>query len=504
MLKISLIILSILLLLHTTEAQQQDGSVLTRRVSISEQNQSLSSILEQLSWQVNVFFSYDAALINADKKQSIDVNGKSLFNVLAQLFDTKKFHFYELDNQVIISEKVITPLIETDTFPLKYFFLSGKIIDSKKEDPIKYASVSLLNYPIGTISNEDGEFLLKIHPDHILDTIVISCMAYSQILKPANLILDEDIFVMNPISIRIKEIKVTATTPKDLLENIRKNYTNNYSNSSSLMTAFYRETVKQNGKYINVSEAVLELLKAPYSNALKNDVIRLIKGRKSPDVQPFKWINFKLQGGPFTMTKLDVVKTTERFIDPEYEEFYKYNISKVIWYNNHPVYVLKFEPLTTSDYPEYIGEMYVHRETFAIVHARFKLAKRSLSESESTLIKKKPKGVKARPTFVEYKVNYQNYKGKWHLATVQASIKIKIKSKRDRLNSEFHSISDLLVTDIQNTTLKRFPRTEAFKRGDVFVEMIDHYDEQFWENYNTIKPDEDLRNAFKSSMIRTK
>ena len=497
-------ILTILLLSFTTEAQQQDGSVLERRVSISEQNQSLGYILEQLSWQANVFFSYNAALINADNKQSIDVNNKSLFNVLTHLFDAQKFHFSELDNQVIISEKGNIQLIEKDTFPLKYFFLSGKIIDSKKGNPIKYASVSLFNYPIGTISNEDGEFLLKIHPDHILDTIVISCMAYAQILKPANLILDEDIFVMNPISIRIKEVKVTATTPEDLLENIRNNYTINYSNKSKLMTAFYRETVKQNDKYINVSEAVLELLKAPYSNALKNDVIKLSKGRKSPDVQPFKWINFKLQGGPFTMTKLDVVKTIERFIDPEYEKSYKYNISKVIWYNNHPVYVLTFEPLTASGYPEYIGEMYVHRETFAVVYARFKLAKKSLWESESALIKKKPKGVRAKPTFVEYKVSYQNFKGKWHLAMVQASIKIKIRSKRDRLNSEFHSVSDLLVTDIQNTNLKRFPRTEALKRGDVFVEMIDHYDEQFWENYNTIKPDEDLRNAFKSSIVSPK
>jgi hypothetical protein len=504
MLKTSLVILTILLLSFTSRAQQKDGSVLERRVSISEQNQPVSYILEQLSWQANVFFSYNAALINADKKQSIDVNDKSLFNVLTQLFDSQKFNFSELDNQVIISEKEKIQVIERDTFPVKYFFLSGKIIDSKKGDPIKYASFSLLNYPIGTISNEDGEFLLKIHPDHILDTIVISCMAYSQILKPANLILDEDIFVMNPISIKIKEVKVTATTPEDLLENIRKNYAANYSNSSRLMTAFYRETVKQNDEYINVSEAVLELLKAPYSNALKNDVIRLTKGRKSPDVQPFKWINFKLQGGPFTMTKLDVVKTTERFIDPDYEKLYKYNISKVIWYNNHPVYVLTFEPLSASGYPEYEGEMYVHRETFAIVHARFKLAKKSLWESESTLIKKKPKGVKARPTFVEYKVNYQNFNGKWYFATAQASVKIKIRSKRDRLNSEFHSTSDLLVTDIQNTTLKRFPRTEALKRGDVFVEMIDHYDEQFWENYNTIKPDEDLRNAFKSSMKPTK
>ena len=117
------------------------------------------------------------------------------------------------------------------------------------------------------------------------------------------------------------------------------------------------------------------------------------------------------------------------------------------------------------------------------------------------MIKKKPRGVKARPSFVQYTVNYQHYQGKWHLVTAQASVKIKIRSKRDKLNSEFHSISDLLVTDIQSTELKRFARDESIKSSDVFVEMINEYDPDFWGNYNIIKPDEDLRNAFKGTPI---
>jgi hypothetical protein len=79
------------------------------------------------------------------------------------------------------------------------------------------------------------------------------------------------------------------------------------------MNAFYRETVKQDDQYINVSEAVIEILKAPYQNSFRNDLVRLEKGRQSPEVQPFKWMNFKLQGGPFTITQLDVVKNRKIF-----------------------------------------------------------------------------------------------------------------------------------------------------------------------------------------------
>jgi len=496
------ILLAILLLSTSIKAQQQNGSVFENRITINQKNQLINSILDQISWQAGVYFSYDASILNSTQKYSIEASDKSLYTILNQLFNPKEFRFIELENQVIISK--ITDLklpveINTDSIPVKYFFLSGKIIDGKNEDPIKYASVSLYNKPIGTITNTDGNFLLKIHPDFIRDTIIISCMGYAQIVMPAYKILDEDVIVMNPVSIRIKEVKVVATTPEKLLQNIRDNLSKNYSEDSKLMTAFYRETIKQDNDYINVSEAVIEILKAPYSNSTKNDLVRIIKGRRSPDVKPFQWLNFKLQGGPFTITKLDIVKTVESFIDEKYQNSYIYNISKVIWYNENPVYILEFKPVPEFNELGFVGEIYVHRETFAIVHVNFHFNKIGLNHAESVMIKKKPKGVKAKPIYANYTINYQQYQDKWHLANVKASVKFKVRSRNDKINSEYHSVSDLLITDIQDTDLKKFERNESFTQRDIFVEMINDYDPSFWENYNIIKPDEDLQNAFQNT-----
>jgi hypothetical protein len=503
--KLFVILFAILLLPAISNAQQQNGSVFETRVTINQKKQPLNSILDQISWQAGVYFSYDASILNSNQKFSLEVSDKSLYTILNQLFDPVKFKFTELENQIIISKldkENITEELKVDSIPVKYFFLSGKIIDNKKGEPIKYASVSLLNKPIGTISNIDGDFLLKIHPDFIGDTIVISCMGYVQLLMPANRILDEDIIVMYPFSIRLKEVKVVATTPEKLLENIRQSLPKNYGEESKLMTAFYRETVKQNDEYINVSEAVIEILKAPYTNSTRSDVVRIIKGRRSPDVKPFQWLNFKLQGGPFTITRLDIVKTVETFIDEKYQNLYDYHISKIIQYNEHPVYVLEFKPIGNFNENGFAGELFVHRETFAIVHVSFRYTKTGLKNAENEMIKRKPKGVKAKPTFTNYETNYQQFNGIWHLANVNVSVKFKVRSKNDRLNSEFYSVSDLLVTDIHDTELKKFDRDESFSQRDIFVEMIHNYDPDFWENYNIIKPDEDLQNAFKSSAAK--
>ncbi|MFW6370781.1 MAG: hypothetical protein ACOC10_06195, partial [Bacteroidota bacterium] len=142
----------ILLFCHPSEGQQQDGSVFERRITIHAENQPLSSILDQISWQAKVYFSYDASTIETADIQSISAVDKSLYSILYQLFNPEEYLLQELDNQIIISKnanKNNNLLIQTDSIPVKYFFLSGKIVDRKREDPIPYASVSVLNKPIG-------------------------------------------------------------------------------------------------------------------------------------------------------------------------------------------------------------------------------------------------------------------------------------------------------------------------------------------------------------------
>lgn len=494
------ILVTILLLSFTIKAQQRNGSVFERRISLHQTNRQLGFVLEQISWQANVYFSYDASIVNQSRIINISVEDKSLYTVLNQIIDTTKYSLQELDNQIIISEKLLNATDSTtiDPIPLPYFFLSGKLIENSKGMPIPYASISIYKEAVGTISNSDGEFLLKIHRSKIQDTVIISSMGYKQIILPAWQLLDEDIFIMKPISIKIKEIKVTAISAKNLLKKMHDNYEKNYSSSTKLMTAFYRETVKQDKNYISVSEAVMEILKLPYTQQQRGDLVRLLKARKSPDVMPFKWLSFKLMGGPFTITELDAVKTDETFLDKKYQDLYHYQVSNVIRYNNIPVYVVKFYPLSSSFYPPFEGKMYVHRKTFALVHAEYRINKSGLKKASDIMIKKKPRKVKAGPSYVHYEVNYQQFQGKWHLASAKASVKFKVKRKKEKINSVFHSVSELLVTDIEPTGLKRFSRNEKFSKRDIFVEKLGKYDENFWENYNTIKPGEDLRDAFKN------
>ena len=129
------------------------------------------------------------------------------------------------------------------------------------------------------------------------------------------------------------------------------------------------------------------------------------------------------------------------------------------------------------------------------MHAEFGLEKGGMRYTRESLVKKKPKGFNVKPQKVEYQVTYKLNEGRWYLGSAQISVDFRVKSKRDDINSVFHSISDLLITNHEETNLRRFLRDDMFVPTDIFTEMIIDYDKEFWGDFNVIKPNEDLREA---------
>jgi hypothetical protein len=130
-----------------------------------------------------------------------------------------------------------------------------------------------------------------------------------------------------------------------------------------------------------------------------------------------------------------------------------------------------------------------------LVQAEFELSRSGLKYAQESLIKKKPRDFFVRPLQVRYLVQYRRSEEKWHLSNARASIDFRVRSKKDKINSVFHSTSELLITDFKPDDGTQFKRNELFNAKDIFTELIHTYDDNFWGDYNTIKPSEDLRQS---------
>jgi hypothetical protein len=185
----------------------------------------------------------------------------------------------------------------------------------------------------------------------------------------------------------------------------------------------------------------------------------------------------------------------DTFIDPDYRKFYKYEAQQVITYLDRPTYIINFTINEKVDFVSYEGKLFIDQESFALVHAEFSLTKQGKKLARRTLIKKKPRSFRVRPLDMNYQVTYKETDGKLHLSSAQTSVNFRVRSKYDKINSIFHSVSDLLITDHKKTELRRFDREETYAPKDIFSELIIDYDPDFWGQYNVIKPDENLQKA---------
>lgn len=495
-----------LLSFRISYGQKENNSVLDKQITLEAKNETVAALLDRISSQAQVFFSYDASLIDADKKTTLSISDKTIRETLDVLFESK-FDYQTLGDQIIITkpegEDVKKKEIGQPEEKPKIILFKGKVIDREEKDVLPYTSISVNKSTIGTISNIDGDFELKIPEIMRQDTIVVSCLGYRQHLQPINEIVDFNYTIyLQPTSVQLKEIKVTVINPQEIISKILSKISLNYSRDPEIMTSFYREILKQDNTYIDIAEALMEIRKAPYENTFAQDKVKFIRGRKSMTVKPFQFVDFKIQGGPYYITKLDVVKTIDSFLDPEFRDFYKYSLDEIIEVDNRDTYVIRFKPKEKVDYPCYQGKLFVDMSTFALVQAEFSLSRSGLKFAHESLIKKKPKDFYVRPIDVDYKVSYRRTNNKWHLSTAQASINFKVKSKKDKINSTFHSVSELLITEFKADNGTHYKKNELFSAKDIFTEIITNYDEDFWGNYNTIKPSEDLRKALRNYSLK--
>ncbi|MFW5657064.1 MAG: carboxypeptidase-like regulatory domain-containing protein [Bacteroidota bacterium] len=378
-----------------------------------------------------------------------------------------------------------------------YIDIMGKVVDRETEEPVIFTNVYMVGSNLGTVSNSEGEFIIKVPKSAKDKKIGFSNIGYNNLqMDVASLKKSGNIIMLEPAAIPIEEVEIRSDDPEDLLRAAMKRIPENYNTVAEKMTAFYRETIKQNWNYVAVSEAVVEVYKAPY-NRTENDQVKIFKGRKSEDVKKMDTLIFKLQGGPNTMVLLDVVKNPNILLDPEMFEFYEYELVGVLNIDDKQNYVIKFDQKKTVDYALYSGKIYLDVNNLAVTGLEFNLSERGIDKATNVLVRKKPLTLKVEPLGAYYLVNYrQEDDGKWYLNHVRSELVLKCKWKRKLFSSKYTAMAEMAVTDKTKDDVERFRNREVLKRNEIFIEGVsEYYDEDFWGGFNYIKPEESIEDA---------
>ena len=168
--------------------------------------------------------------------------------------------------------------------------LKNKIVDFTSLMPIESASIYIKNTTIGTVSNQDGKFVLQVPEELESDTLIISSIGYKSFKLPVNefdnseeVYLEEDIAALDEI------ILIAENRPKtgnDIVIRAIERLSENLPDSAYIQKGFLRHKERNAKEFKWLIESAITVYDSGYAVPSKDVLkINVDQVRKSYDLR---------------------------------------------------------------------------------------------------------------------------------------------------------------------------------------------------------------------------
>ena len=380
--------------------------------------------------------------------------------------------------------------------------VTGIVKDKETRKALANVNVSVEGSNIGTVTNIDGVFSLKVSQEELGRGVHISHIGYKNLFLSADALTSTSkrpTFWLTPTTFTLDMLNVYGGDPLELVEKALQKIPQNYSDHDHLFSAFYRETIQKRKRYIGVSEAVFDVYKTDYKmRDISNDRVQILRGRRLQSQKSSDTVAVKIAGGPNMPVFLDVVKNGEDLLSANMLHYYRFAMQISMSIDNRMQYVVAFEPRVVLGHPLYRGLLYIDQQTLAITRAEFQLDTSEEEKAARFILRRKPTGLRFKLEEVSYLITYRYQDGKSYLNYLRNNIRFKCDWKKRFFSSTFTTSTEMVMVDRNDRPEERISMKDAFKQREVFYDVVeDYWNEDFWKDYNIIEPTESLESAVK-------
>jgi len=332
--------------------------------------------------------------------------------------------------------------------------LNGVIIDSNK-NTVPYAAIGILSKAMGTSSNDDGEFYLKLTRENLSDTLTVSSIGYKTfIIKVQDFInLKEKIIVLEEEVVSLGEI--TLIKPDYYVKNALKNIKKTTLASSHQLTILYRRFSLENNTPRFLVEHFLNVLDRGLTIS-EFEEVEVLEIRKSVD---YRYVKFKQDFHAAVM-----IAKQNPLRGDFYANDYNWKITGDSSYDGEEIAILEGKE---KEKPANWVRLYIGVASFGI----YKLEK---SHNNATYIYKKNKEGKL---YLSY--HNREFKSKESITPHLRNL-LKLKTNTIDLSYRHEAIVLGVETNWKNINIKSKTKENKLDMGDYNLP----YNESFWNNLN--------------------
>ena len=318
-----------------------------------------------------------------------------------------------------------------------YLTITGMVKDKENKKKLENVNISISGSNVGTVTNAEGLFSLKVKNQEAVKDLEISHIGYENIHVSLEEGGTSDLIVwMTPHTNLLHEVVVYANNPRVIVEEAIKKIPVNYSMKNNLLTGFYRETVQKGRRYISLSEAVVDIYKTKYENRnVEHDKVQIHRGRRLLSPKLSDTLAVKVVGGPNQSVYLDIVKNEDILLNKDDLSYYEFKMEESIIIDNRQQYVICFYPKVLLNYALFRGKLYIDRERLSLTRAEFNLDLENKSKAIAAILYKKPSSLRFKPQEVSFLVTYKNQGEKTYLNYICNGMRFKCDWKRRLFSS---------------------------------------------------------------------
>lgn len=356
----------------------------------------------------------------------------------------------------------------------------GIVLDSISNKPVPFAYVYIEDSETGTITNEDGKFVLKA--DEAWVDILVTHISYtSRALALSNQIDSATIYLI-PATKILPEVMIgneAASIAKKAFEKITDTRNVNYGK------AFYRQVTIDGSTPAEMIETFDDVsFNGAGIQAHKPFEARCARKKNSADSSFFVYSNFSYLTFGFKLFSGKGATIAKPF-SSEYFDFYTFQIEKTFEKADHRYAVIKYEPSSEIKTPATNGSFTVDLKTFAVIQYTCAVYHSLGADKLYSGNGKKGAELKAENHQYNWVVSFnQGNENNPRLEYIIVKCRFDLKSVRGQRKVMVDSKLLVYETDLKK---KKKLKKPDIKSKDLKVATTLRYNATFWQNNPVIK-----------------
>ena len=369
--------------------------------------------------------------------------------------------------------------------------INGKVVNRLTQENLIGASVRIGNR--GTITNNEGNFIIHYLPNSSFNQLIISHIGYVTVKKSITVLNKNEKIELEEIATNLAEITISSSA-RSIIEKAIEKIPDNYPSHTFGMKGIQREYNRFSEKdYIYLLESYLDAQISSYSKP-KDDIKIQVKELKKQVFKDLDTLSFVRWGATSRLLEyLDFVKKRDSFINLDDLKKYDYKINEVTQFEGKEVYAIDFKPKKINGM-KYEGRLYIETNSYAFIGAKYHLTN-DYSKKTSLMF-----------TILneQFETFYQFFNNKWYIRNIKYEREISAKPFFSAKKIPSLLSLEYVCSEIDTTHFSEIDYKQNTQLADILLDNTTKYDSTFWTTFQGYLRDKETNSFLERRNINEK